>query len=321
MIGKVPPDALATLLEKTGAADPDVLLGAAYGEDAAVLDLGDRSLVVSTDPISLAIERVGTLGVAVAANDVAVSGARPRWLTNAIFLPDDDPETLRRITTQLDEAATAADVAIVGGHSEYDPDRSRPLLVLTCLGTTDAHVTSGGARPGDVLVLTKGAGIEATAILASDFRGALADRVPAGTLDAAVGFYEDVSVVAEAMAVREFATAMHDPTEGGLVDGLLELATASGVTVALDRGDVPLRPETRAICDAMGVDPLAAFGSGALLAAVPADRLDDALAALDEVGVDHAVIGRVVDAGDAPLVLDGEAVTEPVRDELYRFWE
>jgi hydrogenase expression/formation protein HypE len=327
MLGKLPPDVLADVLDRTGADDPDVLVGPAYGEDAAVVSLGDQELVVSSDPISLAAERVGTLGVHVAANDVAASGARPRWLTNVLFLPGDDPDLLDAVAGQIDDAAADLGVSVVGGHSEYDPGRSRPLVVLTCMGVTDEHVLSGGARPGDRVLLTKGAGVEGTAILATDFRDDLEGRVPADALDAAAGFFDDVSVVREAMALADYATAMHDPTEGGLVDGLFEMASASSTRFQIDPDAVPVCEETRLLCDAMGVDPFRIFGSGALAATVPGDDVDAAVAAVESEGVEVAVIGEVEErdggdgGGDAPVVIGDEAFAEPVRDEMYALWE
>ncbi|SMO84573.1 AIR synthase family protein [Halorubrum cibi] len=334
MTGKVPPDALEDLLAATGAMDPAVAVGPAYGEDAAAIDLGDRTLVVATDPLSLATDAVGRLAVHVACNDVAASGADPRWLTNTVLVPDADPDRLETIAGQVDAAATEVGAAVVGGHTETVPALERPLLSMTALGTTDRFLPTGGATPGDRLLLTKGAGIEATAILATDFREECADAgVPAETLESAARFLEEVSVVPDAAAVRAFATAAHDPTEGGVAGALVELATASGTVLEVERDRVPVRPETRACCDALGIDPLRAFGSGALLAAVPEHRVDDALDALDDAGdgragIDAAEIGSVREPGTGPggeragtLLLDREAIREPPRDELYRLWE
>lgn len=322
MLGKVDPEALAELvLGRTGAADDAVLQGPAYGEDTAAIDLGEAVLVINSDPISLAVDRVGTLGVAVACNDVAASGARPRWLTCVVFLPGDDEARLDRITRQLDDASRQRDVAIVGGHSEYAPALSTPLLVLTCLGLTDRYVPSSGARPGDRLVLTGSAGIEATAILATDFHDRLAGTVPASALDRAAGFYDDVGVVEAGTVLADYANAMHDPTEGGLVDGLLEMAVASGVAFEVDPDAVPVREETARLCAAVGVDPLRTFGSGALLAAVSPDAVEDALAALTDAGIAGTVVGEVVEADGPALILGDEVIRDPVRDEMYALWE
>ena len=318
MIGKVRPDDLESLVfDRTGAPDDAVAMGPRYGEDTAAIDLGDRTLVVSSDPISLAVGRIGTLGVHVACNDVAASGADPRWLTVVVFLPDDG--VLDEITRQLDETARSIGVAIVGGHSEYAPDRDRPLLCLTSLGLADAYVPTGGARTGDRVLLTKGAGIEGTAILATDFRERL--DLPAAVLDRAAGFYDDVSVVPEAAVLRGVATAMHDPTEGGLIDGLLELAAASGVAIDVEADAIPIREETARICEAAGVDPFRIFGSGALLAAVPESETAAALEALAGADVEAAAIGTVREADTPSVAIGGEVVDQPVRDDLYALWE
>ncbi|WP_137283496.1 AIR synthase family protein [Halorussus salinisoli] len=322
MIGKLDPEALARVLARTGAHDDSVVMGPQYGEDAAAMRLGDGSvLVVNSDPLSLAKERLGTLAVHVACNDVAASGADPRWLTNVMFLPDDDPETLDVLTRQMDDEASDLGIAIVGGHSEYTPALERPMVSMTAMGLADEYVPTGGAEPGDRVVLTKGTGVEGTAVLATDFRDDL--DLPDDLLARAEGFFAEISVVPEAYILRESATAMHDPTEGGLLNGLVEMATASGVRLEVDRSAVPVREETAEICGAMGVDPFRIFGSGALLATVPPEASDDALAALEAEGIPASEIGTVeaVDGDDAGVEIDGELVRSAVRDDLYDLWE
>ncbi|QSG06847.1 AIR synthase family protein [Halapricum desulfuricans] len=320
MVGKLDPEVLdAHVLSRTGAPDERVTLGPATGEDAAAIDLGTDSLVVSSDPVSLAAEAAGTLGVPVATNDVAATGAEPAWLTSTVFLPDDDPERLDALTAQLDRAARELDVAIVGGHAEVLDDLSRPLLSLTAMGRTDDPIATGGARAGDDLLLTGGAAIEGTAILATDFRDAL-DSVPAETLDRAAGFFEEISVLEAARALWPTATGLHDPTEGGVLAGVYEIAQAADATVELDRSAVPIRPATRAICDAMGVDPLRIFGSGALLATVDPDDSERALDALTDAGIEAGVVGTV-QAGEPVVRIDGETIDSQPRDDCYPLWE
>lgn len=325
MIGKLDPDTLGRVLDRTGASSADLLTGATYGEDAAAIDLGDgERLIVSSDPISLAADRAGTLGVYVACNDVAASGADPEFLTNVIFLPEENEATLATLTDQLDAAADDLGVTIVGGHTEYVPALDRPLLSLTAFGRTDHHIPTGGAQPGDKLLLTKGAAIEGTGILATDFADNARDSgVDQATLDRAAEFFEAISIHPEAGYLRSSATAMHDPTEGGIVTGCVELAAASGVDLAVERASIPIRSETTEICDAIGVDPLRIFGSGALLATVPPDAVDNALATLADAGIDAAAIGKIRerDGKTGALVLDGERVTDAPTDQLYPLWE
>ncbi|MFW5919368.1 MAG: AIR synthase family protein [Halanaeroarchaeum sp.] len=325
MIGKVSPEDLAAhVFGRTGATNDSVLQGPAYGEDAAAIAVPEGTLVVNSDPISLAAAHVGTLGINVACNDVAASGADPAWLTVMIFLPNDEGAELllEEITTQLHETALERDVSIVGGHSEYNDALQRPLLSLTCMGMADRFVPTGGANPGDHVILTKGAAIEGSAILATDFVGELAAAgVDDAVVERASRFYDDLSVVPESTIVRDAASAMHDPTEGGLVDGLFELASASAVSVHIDTDRIPIREETRILTAAMDVDPLKIFGSGALVATVPQDSVGSVLDDLATAGIEAADIGTVESRDDAPLVLDDRPISEPVRDDLYALWE
>jgi hydrogenase expression/formation protein HypE len=320
MVGKLSPEDLESVVfPRTGADSSSVQVGPAYAEDAAAIDIGEQMAVVSTDPISLASERIGTLGVNVACNDVAASGGTPRWLTNTIFLPDDDTETLETITADVDSEAERLGVSIVGGHTEYLPALSQPLLSLTCMGLADRFVPTAGAQPGDRLILTKGAGIEGTAVIASDFRADL-DQ-PEDRLDRAATFFDDLSVVPDAQIVSPYATSMHDPTEGGVVTGLVELARASGVSLSVESSAVPIREATREVCGAMDVDPLSVLGSGALLATVPDDDCESVVAELADAGIDANPIGRVRESDDPALDLDGTTIRTPVRDEIYGLWE
>jgi hydrogenase expression/formation protein HypE len=324
MLGKVSPDDLAAhVFQRKGADLDSVLQGPAYGEDAAAIEVPAGTMVVSSDPLWFAVDRVGTLGVHVACNDVAASGGDPTWMTNVVFLPSEaDSSTLERISTQIDEAASSIGVAVVGGHSEYNEQLDRPLLMMTCMGMADPYVPTGGASPGDELILTQGAAIEGTAILASDFEAELqAQGVDPALIEAGVGFFEDIGVTDDAAVLRSFATGMHDPTEGGLIDALLEMASASGASIEVDPAAVPIREATAVLTDAMGVDPFRIFGSGALLASVPETELDDALAALAEAGIEAAHIGSVVEGTPSTLTLGAEVFTEPVRDDMYQLWD
>jgi hydrogenase expression/formation protein HypE len=325
-----PADLDRYIFSRTGAPNDDLLVGSGYGEDAAAVAVDEGTMVVSTDPISLAAERIGTLGVAIASNDVAACGGVPEWLVSTILLPEPDVDVLDDITAQLDAEAQRLGITIVGGHTETVAGLARPLLSLTCMGPTDRYVPTSGAEPGDAVILTKGAGIEGTAVLATDFRADLdAADVDAEVVDRAAEFFADLSVLPESVVCAPVATAMHDPTEGGVLNGLVELACASGVRLDLDdaadtSSAVPVRPETRALCDAMGVDPLCVLGSGALLATVPADEADDVLAALDAEGIEATAVATVEEPAtetDVGVVYEGEHYTGSVRDEMYDLWE
>ena len=332
--GKLPPDLLRQFLRGLPTPPPDVVLGGAIGEDAAVLDVGgDELLVAASDPITFGSTRLARDLLAVNENDLVTTGARPRWLVATLLLPEGiAAEDARRLMDDLVEAARAHDVALVGGHTEITVGLDRPMAIGCLLGTVprDRVVRTSGARVGDAVILTAGIAIEGTAILAEEHAPALRARgVAPELIAAAVRLRHDPGIAvrrpAELLLQEETAVhAMHDPTEGGVVTALHEMAEAAQVGLAIDRAAIPIYPECRGICDALDLDPLGLLASGALLAAVDPAAADRALARLRRGGVDAAHIGWIVDSdAGATFAADGAAAPLPefARDELARYLE
>jgi len=300
-LGKLRPDLLADLLARQAGADPRVIVGPRVGEDAAVLDMGDRYLVATTDPITFVTEDLGWYALVVNANDLAVRGATPRWFLATCLLPEGrTTETeVRTLFAQLDAACRAQNVALVGGHTEITHGLDRPIVVGTMLGEVDKArlVTTGGARPGDVLVLTKGVPVEGTSIIAR----ARADELRARGYDEpwlarARSMVTQLSVVPEARLAVELVPvhAMHDPTEGGVATALWEMADAAEVGLSVEAERIAVLPEGAALCREFGLDPLGTIASGALLLALAPTDAGILLHALAREGIDAAFIGRVV---------------------------
>jgi hydrogenase expression/formation protein HypE len=329
--GKLPPALLAALLSGADTDDPRVLVGPRVGMDAAVLDFGERLLVVKSDPITFAAEEIGWYCVQVNANDLAVMGATPRWFLATLLLPEGITEdSVRAIFESLRRACRELGISLVGGHTEITGGLDRPIVCGQMLGEVErgALVRSDGARPGDRLLLTKAIPLEATSILARERREELLARgwSPV-TLDEAARVLHDpgISIVREAqMAVSQrAATAMHDPTEGGLATGLRELAGASGVGLRVDGDRIPVDPRGAALCTAFGLDPLGAIASGSLLLTVPPERAPALLAAYAREGIPCAEIGEVVPAEHGLTLVDAGGERElPLfaRDEIARLW-
>ena len=328
--GKLPLDMLAGLLDQVETDDPRVVLGPRPGEDAAVIDIGDRYLVAKTDPITFATDLIGWYLVQVNVNDLAVVGATPRWLMVTLLLPEGTaPETVADIFRQLREACAALDIALVGGHTEITYDLPRPIAVGALLGEAekDEVVLTSGVRPGDSILLTKGVAIEGASILAREAPDALAAAgVEAAVIERAreMLFSPGISVLRDARVARSAAPvhAMHDPTEGGVATGLLEMAAAAGVGLAIDGDRIPVVPECAEICDALGLDPLGLIASGALLAAVAPEDAPRVIAALAGEGIAAAEIGRATDASEGLKLTSAGGVRELPRfdrDELARY--
>jgi len=330
-IGKFPPDLLAKLLAKVSIKDPRVILGPRVGEDAAVIDMGERLLVAKSDPITFATDRIGWYAVQVNANDVACTGGTPKWFMATLLVPQWFSEIeAEAIFDQVLEACQALGVTLLGGHSEVTYGIARPIIVGSMLGEVarDRLVHTGGAQEGDSIVLTKGIAIEGTALLARERRDALLKAgVTPEAIEKAATFLSKpgISVVADARIARQSARvhSLHDPTEGGLVTGLREVAHASGLGLAVEQGSIPVLPPCQAICDALGLDPLGLLASGALLITLPAADVPGLLRALEQEGIDGWEIGQMLapEEGLQMIGYQGEVpLPEFPRDEVARYF-
>jgi hydrogenase maturation factor len=330
--GKLPQQMLAELLARVSHRDPRVLVGPGIGRDAAVIDTGGpRLLIAKTDPITFASDLIGSYAVHVNANDIACMGGRPAWLLVTVLLPQDCPRPLpAQVFAQLAAACESLSIELVGGHTEITHGLDRPIIVGAMLGEVerDRLVRPETARPSDAVILTKGIAIEGTALLAREAPAALrAAGVPAKTLKRAAAYLEDpgISIVTEATAACDAATvhALHDPTEGGLATALLELALATGCGVRAESEAIRVLPETRAVCEALTLEPLGLLASGSLLIAVADGDCQRVIAAIEAKGISARRIGSLVDAAEgAIMMVNGNAEPLPAfeRDEVARFF-
>lgn len=296
--------------------------------DCAVLDFDDRLLVAKTDPITFATEEIGWYAVHVNANDIATSGAQPRWFLASLLLPErtSDAELAKTIFGQIQAACDEVGAQLVGGHTEITAGLDRPIIVGTMLGEVARHelVTPKGAAPGNKVILTKGVPIEAASILAREF-GERLTGIPPELTERAKEFLRKpgISVVPEALTAARVGgvSAMHDPTEGGIACGLWEVTQAAGVRLRIDPAAIHVLPEALMICQALGVDPLAAIASGALLICVEEEASEPVCEAIRGLGIAANVIGEV-EEGKGVVLGTGEAMMErPERDAIAQLFE
>ena len=326
-------DLLRKFLRSLPAADASVTIGPAVGEDAAVLDLGGPDLlVVKTDPITFATRDIGRYLLAVNSNDLATMGALPRWLLVTTLLPEGiSAERAENIFESVRQACLETGVALVGGHTEVTLGLDRPILTGCLIGTVARGllVRTSGARVGDALVLAGGIAIEGSVILAVEHGPRLRQRgVPPPAIETAAAWGQNpgISILPAATALNATGAvhAMHDPTEGGLITALHELADAAGVGVRIDKSAIRVLPACRAICEALALDPFGLLASGALLATLDPAELPAALERLGRRGVPSARIGEILPASEGRILSDDRGSRPlPVfsRDELARYLE
>lgn len=330
-IGKLPMDLLQVLLERYRGQDERLVVGPQVGEDAAVLDMGDRYLVVKSDPITFVSDEIGWYVVHVNANDIATMGATPRWLLLTLLLPEKQTsrEMVEGIFSQVSQACQSLNIVLCGGHTEITYGLDRPIAVGLMLGEVEKEnlVRTAGAQVGDYVILTKGIAIEGTAVLAREMEETLTAQVGIELVKRGKHFLMDpgISVMRDAKVMCQAGQphALHDPTEGGVATGLWELARASGKGIVVDLARMPIFPETVAFCQSLNLNPMGLIASGALLATAAPESSSRMVAALAHEGIDATVIGRVVAGPPAvQMETDEGLVAMPVfeQDELTRLF-
>jgi hydrogenase expression/formation protein HypE len=330
--GKLPPELLQRLLTSYPRTDPRVIVGPAVGEDAAIIDMGDRYLIAKSDPITFATDAIGYYGVVVNANDIATRGGRPKWFLATLLLPERATSValVESIFAQIAEACQAFGITVVGGHTEVTYGLDRPILSGHMLGEVDAAglISTSGAQIGDVLLLTKGICIEGTAIIAREREQELRSaEVPETIIQRAKNFlYEPgISVVRDAYIAigAGHIHAMHDPTEGGLAMAVHELASAAQVGMVVESHQIPILEEAALLCRAYSLDPFGTIASGALLIATPVEEAPHIQQALRINNIACAAIGRIVPPGEGVLLHDGSGL-QPMpkfnRDEITKLF-
>lgn len=334
-MGKMPHDLMEKYIyTRLGKIREDVLIASKPGIDVSVTWIKDDVVLVShLDPIVGAVKRIGWLAVHIACNDIATAGVRPRWIMSLILLPEKwDPDMLDTITSDIDQAAKELNVSIIGGHTGYAHGLNRPLVSISAmgLGRYNDILLASMAKPGDSIIVTKGIGLEGTAILASDFKDILLSKgVSEKVIINALKYFNEISVVKEAMALAEakLVNAMHDATRGGVAEALLEMAYASNTYIEVYEDKMPLKDETRIFAEKLNFDPLWMISSGTLIISVLPENEDKVIKILRDMKISSSVVGKVI-RRNKPRVLihrrEGYEETldtlEPDRDELARIW-
>lgn len=330
-VGKLPPDLLKKLLGKIDLKDPRIAVGPRVGEDAAVLDMGDHYLVATTDPITFTDKRIGWYCVNVNANDIATMGADPKWFLASLLLPQNktDENLVENIFDDILDSCRQLDISLCGGHVEITAGLDRPILVGQMLGEASKNqlVTPDRIKPGDVVLMTKAIAIEGTAILAAEKEDVISQKMDRERIIRAKGFLDDpgISVVKDALTACETATihGMHDPTEGGILTGLWELAQSCNLGLCIEREAIVIYPETAALCDIFDLDPLGLIASGTLLIVTDPADADRVISSLSDASIPCRVIGEMLPP-EKGLFINARNKTMPLkpfaRDEIARIF-
>ena len=265
--------------------------------DAAVVPTPGEHLAFSTDsfvvhPLFFPGSSIGELAVCGTVNDLAVSGARPQYLSASFILEEGLAlSTLGRIVEEMAAAARRAGISIVTGDTKVvEQGRGHGCYITTAgVGIIPAGRSLGAerVRAGDVVLVSGTLGDHGIAVMS------VREGLEFGTrIESDSAPLNDL--VETLLKAAPGARALRDPTRGGLTSALNEIAASAEVGIELDEPAIPIRPEVQAACDLLGLDPLGVANEGKLVAIVPHQEAEAALESLrsHELGCDAAIVGR-----------------------------
>lgn len=303
----------------------DVKVRPGIGEDCAVVGFGDYDCIMSTDPISSAVNDIGRLAIHITCNDIASNGVQPLGIMLAVMLPEGTTDADVRIIMEQ-AGATAADlgVEIIGGHTEITPAVKQPVIVSTAIGKAVKDKSQSGDHmvPGDYIMMTKSVGLEGSGIIACDYEDKLKTVLSQEEIDRAKSFLDLVSVVPEGVAAGSVGThGMHDITEGGILGAVWEMCQISHKGAQIWEKEIPMESETVKICQIFDINPLRLISSGSMVIIVPAGKKDEMEKVMEDSNIKCSIIGKIEDEsyGVKMITENGaEEVAPPYADELYK---
>ena len=320
-IGKLPNEVLKnTVISKIEKINSDIIVGPEIGEDCSIIRFNDDVCVLTTDPITAAVNNAGNIGVHICCNDIASSGVKPLGIMVTILAPEKASiEDISEIMSDVNNACRELGIDVLGGHTEVTDAVNRIVLSFTAIGRgkIDGFVKTGGAQLDDDIVITGYIGLEGTAIIARDYYDELKVRVDNELLLRAQNMLKSISVVKAGLIASEYGVnAMHDATEGGILGAVWEVAEAAGKGMRIFKDKLPLKDETSVICSAVNVDPLRLISSGCMV--IAAKDGEGLCRMLKKNGINACIAGKITMDGKKIVTSDGEFdVAPPESDEIY----
>lgn len=335
-IGKVSAEIFnEVILPHLGRRRPEVLVGPRHGVDVGVVDLGNgQVMVTTTDPVFVVPpygwERSGWFAVHILASDAATSGIRPGYITMDLNLPlSMTREQFEALWMVMHRECEKIGMAVVSGHTGRYEGCEYPMIggaTVIGIGPKDRYVTPDMAVPGDVVILTKGAAIEAAGLFAVTFPGRVAERYGEKTAREAEEIFWQMSVVEDALTAVEAGvrdggvTTMHDATECGVLGGLFEVARASGVGMTIDQEKILVQEPVRKVCELFGIDPYTSISEGTLILTCRPHKAKEVIRRLADKGIPAGMVGEIVERTQGMRIFDGGIARDLVHPVLDPFW-
>ena len=335
-IGKISPAIFNELIfPRLGAKSEKVLVGPQHGVDVGIVEIGDKAVSFTTDPVFIVPEygweRAAWFAIHILASDAVTCGLKPKFLSIDLNLPMEmTKEQLEMMWETMHRECERLGISVICGHTARYENCHYPMVggaTIIGIGEKDEYVTPLLAKAGDKIIVTKGPAIEATGIFATMFPQLIEKKFGREFSEKAGQIFYEMSVVEDAMTavgvgVREDGvTAMHDATECGVWGGLYELAQAANLGVRVEKGKIIVEDCVSEICNYFGIDPYASISEGTLIIACREHKTDQIVKALSQKGIKSSVVGELTEP-DKGMVLVSQGregkLEHPIVDPFWR---
>jgi hydrogenase expression/formation protein HypE len=335
-IGKISPAIFTELiLPRLGAKSDQVLVGPQPGVDVGTVEIGDKAVSFTTDPVFIVPEfgweRAAWFAMHIIASDAVTCGLKPRFLSIDLNLPMEmTKEQLKIVWDIIHRECERLGISVICGHTARYENCHYPMVggaTIIGVGEQDEYVTPRMAKAGDKIIITKGPAIEATGIFATMFPELIEKQFGHGFSERAQRIFYDMSVVQDAMiavsvGIRDHGvTAMHDATECGVWGGLYELAQASGLGVRVEKERIVVEDCVAEICDYFNINPYASISEGTLIISCRGHKAGQVVRTLEEKGIRSSIVGELTEPNRGMVLVENgteKKLSHPVVDPFWK---
>ena len=335
-IGKISPEIFIELIyPRLGAKSKNVIVGPQHGVDVAIVEIGDKAVALTTDPVFIVPEygweRAAWFAIHILASDAVTSGLKPKYLSIDLNLPMEMTKAqLEIVWDTMHRECVKLGIAVVCGHTARYENCHYPMVggaTVICVGEKDEYVTPRMAKSGDKIIITKGPAIEATGIFATMFPKLLEKEFGADFSRRAQEVFYKMSVVQDALTAVDIGvrddgvTAMHDATECGIWGGLYETAQAANLGVRVEKERIVVEDCVTEICRYFGIDPYASISEGTLIIACRDHKAEKVVKALSRKGIKSSIVGELINPKHGMILVENgkeRKLKHPVVDP---FWQ
>lgn len=310
-IGKISESVLKrTIIKEIKYKRKDVKKGASVGNDGAVFASLGRDMASSVATYSGDFLLSSRRAFAAAVNSVASKGAEPAAVMVSILMPVSEKEShLRSVMTQLNSLGESMNVQIAGGHTETSENVAVPVVTVTAFGYMYENYIQGDGKSditaGMDVVMIGEAGLEGTAVLATEREDQLRERFNRSYINRAKEFADEILTADEAaVAVRHGAKAMHDTSKGGVFGALWELGEYLKCGMNIDLKAIPIRQETVEICEYFDMNPYFIHSQGGII--IVTDRGEELVQTVRRSGKTAEIIGCTAEGHDKAVINNDE---------------